>query len=200
MNAGRKRSFDKDEALDKAMRVFWENGYAGTSLADLTSELGINKPSLYSAFGNKEKLFESSLNHYMTHYAQSQLQSLDNSSDASFKERLKNYLYDLIESHTNTKTPKGCFFVKSSCEAGSVAFPVEMSALLKEMNVMTQEMIYKMLEVERKAGQLPNDVPLEVMTNILITTMYGLAVQARSGKDKKTLLQVANYAVDKFTI
>ena len=52
MRAGRKRAFDKQEALDKAMRVFWASGYSGTSLSDLTTALGINKPSLYAAFGN----------------------------------------------------------------------------------------------------------------------------------------------------
>ena len=56
MKAGRHRVFDKDIALEQAMEVFWTNGFPGTSLSDLTTAMGINKPSLYSAFGNKEEL------------------------------------------------------------------------------------------------------------------------------------------------
>ena len=54
---GRPRAFDSEKALEKALEVFWRKGYDGTSLADLTEAMGINKPSLYSAFGNKEQLF-----------------------------------------------------------------------------------------------------------------------------------------------
>ena len=61
---GRPRAFDMDQALDQALHVFWEKGYAGTSIADLTEAMGINPPSLYAAFGNKEKLFKKALDRY----------------------------------------------------------------------------------------------------------------------------------------
>ena len=65
MAAGRPRAFDKEKALEAAMLVFWRNGYAGTSMADLTDAMGINKPSLYAAFGNKEQLFVAAVEQYM---------------------------------------------------------------------------------------------------------------------------------------
>ncbi len=68
MSAGRKRTFDEEQALEAAMRVFWQKGYVGTSLSDLTAALGINKPSLYAAFGNKEQLFASALARYGSRY------------------------------------------------------------------------------------------------------------------------------------
>ena len=68
MVAGRPRKFDKEHALEAAMLVFWRNGYSGTSLADLTNAMAINKPSMYAAFGNKEQLFKASLEQYINQY------------------------------------------------------------------------------------------------------------------------------------
>ena len=69
MAGGRKREFDKQNALNAAMKVFWNKGYLGASLTDLTEGMGINKPSMYSAFGNKEKLFLEATQYYIDHHA-----------------------------------------------------------------------------------------------------------------------------------
>ena len=61
---GRPRSFDVDVALDQALQVFWQKGYEGASLTDLTEAMGINRPSLYCAFGSKEELFRKALDRY----------------------------------------------------------------------------------------------------------------------------------------
>ena len=200
MNAGRKRTFEKDEALDKAMRVFWENGYSGTSLTDLTTELGINKPSLYAAFGNKEKLFEASIERYMTEYGMPRLQNLDANSDASVKEKLKKYLYSVIELQTEKESPAGCFFVKSQCESGSVGFPEEMTTLLDKMNGMNEEMINQFFESEIAKGHFPNNADPKEMSGFLLSVLFGLAVQARSGKTKEELQEIADYTINTFPI
>src|SRR3984893_8054267 len=62
---GRSRSFDIDRALDRALRVFWRKGYEGASLSDLTKAMGVNRPSLYAAFGNKEALFKKAIDRYV---------------------------------------------------------------------------------------------------------------------------------------
>ena len=64
MPIGRPRAFDVDEALDRALEVFWRKGYEGASLPDLTEAMGINRPSLYAAFGNKEALFRKAIDRY----------------------------------------------------------------------------------------------------------------------------------------
>src|ERR1700722_19683823 len=66
MPSGRTRQFDTEEALARALAVFWARGYEGATLAELTAAMGINRPSLYAAFGNKEQLFRKALEHYQT--------------------------------------------------------------------------------------------------------------------------------------
>src|SRR4051812_4655418 len=66
MPSGRVRQFDVDEALDRALEVFWARGYEGATLPELTAAMGINRPSLYAAFGNKEQLFRRALDRYQT--------------------------------------------------------------------------------------------------------------------------------------
>ena len=121
MSAGRKRAFDKAEALDKAMRFFWDNGYSGTSVNDLSAALGINKPSLYAAFGNKERLFATALEHYMTQYGAPLMERLAQPEEAPLAERMRSYLLGIVNLVSDTESPKGCLFVKSNCESGSAA-------------------------------------------------------------------------------
>jgi AcrR family transcriptional regulator len=195
MNAGRKRSFDKEEALDKAMRVFWENGYAGTSLAQLTSALGINKPSLYAAFGNKEQLFATAMEHYMDRYAAPALHQLTDPSDVPLKGRLRAYLFGIIDVISDCESPKGCMFVKSSCESGSVAIPGEIATSLQDMGMANEMALTNLLEAERLNGQLPEDIQVHDITSYLLSVTYGLTVLAQRGKTKEELMAVAEMAV-----
>ena len=108
MSAGRRRTFDKAEGLAKAMIVFWRDGYNGTSLSDLTAAMGINKPSLYAAYGNKEELFVSAINEYVLkhgvpHFANLLVINL------SLKERLQAYLESVAKMVSDSKLPGGCF-------------------------------------------------------------------------------------------
>ena len=169
MNAGRKRSFCKEAALDKAMRVFWENGYAGTSLAHLTEALGINKPSLYAAFGNKEQLFAAAMEHYMEKYAAQNMDRLINPPEAPLKDRLRAYLAGIIDVICDCDSPKGCMFVKSSCESGSVAIPGEIESSLNDMGLANEKALYTALEAEKQRVQLPEDSSVQDITGYLLS-------------------------------
>jgi AcrR family transcriptional regulator len=195
MNAGRKRSFCKEEALDKAMRVFWENGYAGTSVTHLTSALGINKPSLYAAFGNKEKLFSTALDHYIDQYAAQNMDRLINPPDAPLKERLGAYFSGIIDVICDCESPKGCMLVKSSCESGGVAVPSEIESSLEAMGEATEAALFNVLEAERLADRLPKDAPVQDITGYLLSVTYGLSVLARQGKTKQELSSVVEMAI-----
>ncbi len=118
MSAGRKRTFDKDRALETALKVFWRKGFVGTSVSDLTRSLGINKPSLYAAFGNKEQLFVSALTRYGRHYGLPHASHLLEPADAPLRQRLRAYLLSIARMVTDPDLPGGCLIAISSCDVG----------------------------------------------------------------------------------
>src|SRR5258706_8145264 len=105
MAGGRPRAFDVDEALDRALDVFWRQGYEGTALSDLTAAMGINRPSLYAAFGNKEELFGKVLDRYVSGPAAYAAAALDAPRARDVVEKL---VYGAIDLTTGPDTPTGC--------------------------------------------------------------------------------------------
>ena len=195
MTAGRKRAFDKAEALDTAMHVFWKNGYGGTSIADLTTALRINKPSLYAAFGNKEQLFEAALEHYASRYGAPLMERLTTPDDAPLKERLRSYLFGIVELVSDKNAPKGCLIVKTSCESGSHSFPDEVSSSVEKIGLATEQSLAKFLENEQKRGQLPRSANPRAWAVYLLSIIYGLSVLARHGKSRSEFRTVIDLAI-----
>lgn len=195
MKAGRKRAFEKNVALDKAMRLFWANGYSGTSLSDLTTTLGINKPSLYAAFGNKEQLFKASLEHYTEYYGKPILLKLLEPEDTNLEERLNAYMLSIARVVTDPVLPKGCFFVKSTCESGSEAVPEEITCLLNNMKNEREKTLIAIFSKEQKQGALPQETDVEQLTSYVIAVLYGIGVLAKNGATMKTLQPVIKIAV-----
>jgi len=195
MNAGRKRRFDKQEALDKAMRVFWESGYSATSVSDLTAALGINKPSLYSAFGNKEQLFRSAVDHYMTDYGAPLWQKLLEPSDAPLAGRLKAYLYGIVDLVSSKDSPQGCLFVKSTCESGKGAMPEDITHALVDQAKATEAHLVRFLQDEQSKGTLAVDADVKHLAKYVMSVMYGLGVLVKSGSTPRSLRSVADLAI-----
>lgn len=198
MSAGRKRTFDKDEALAKAMYLFWANGFAGTSLTDLTSTLGINKPSMYSAFGNKEKLFASALDHYLVNYRGPVMERFTNPTDAPLKQRLEAFLLAVIDVVAGAETPKGCFYTKSCYESDSAAIPEEVTSLLRDMESNNEATLLELLKAEVEKGELPESSDVQTLAKYLLTLMTGLSVQAKNGSSKEQLQDVVAVVVETF--
>ncbi|MEW8627944.1 MAG: TetR/AcrR family transcriptional regulator [Candidatus Thiodiazotropha sp.] len=200
MSVGRKRSFDKSEALDKAMRLFWENGYSGTSVSDLTEQLGINKPSLYAAFGNKEKLFQSALERYMACYAAPLLEQLTMADEKPLAERIRRYMNNIIELVSDTASPKGCLFVKSSCEAGGTGVPEEVTQALQNMGLATQQVLITLFDKEQRLGRLPATAEPKVMADYLMSVLYGISVLARQGRPKQELNSIIEMTINTLSL
>jgi AcrR family transcriptional regulator len=115
VSLGRPRSFDVDEALDQALNVFWRKGFEGTSLPDLTTAMGINRPSLYAAFGNKESLFRKAVERYEENTARRIHEALD---EPDVRVAVETMLRRNIEAITDSRNPPGCFMVQGALVCG----------------------------------------------------------------------------------
>lgn len=196
MHAGRRRTFDQDQALETAMRVFWHKGYAGTSLADLTEALGINKPSLYAAFGNKEQLFASALSRYGSRYGLPHARHLLEPPEAPLRQRLRAYLSSVAEMLTDPNQPGGCFIAHSSCEAGGGNLPEQAVSALAGVRRETQRTLSQAFAREQAAGNLAPERDPDELARYLMTLMMGMAVMARGGASLDEMEPVIAMAVE----
>ncbi len=194
MGAGRQRQFDKQVALDAAMRVFWANGYSGTSLSDLTDVMGINKPSLYAAFGNKEALFISALDHYMGEHGAPHNQELY-VSNKSLRSRLRAYLKSIARMVCDPSLPGGCFVATTTSESGGDCLPANASQAIARINQLTHDSFVDFFRREVSAGNLAKETSPEDLADYLLALQYGLGVMARKGTDLGTLDRVIECAV-----
>ena len=128
MAGGRPRGFDADQALDRALEVFWRQGYEGTALSDLTAAMGINRPSLYATFGNKEALFRKVLDRYADGPAGYAARALELPRARDVAEAL---VYGAIELTTGPHTPRGCINVRTAQACGPDAEPARHEAMTR---------------------------------------------------------------------
>lgn len=190
MAAGRPRNFDMDQALDQALRVFWEKGYEGASLPDLTEAMGINRPSLYAAFGNKEELFRKALDRYETGPTAFVARALEEPTARQVADRL---LKEGINMVTHPDHPGGCLAVQGALVCGDDAQPIREE--LERRRKAGEVLIRKRFQRAKAEGDLPADVEPNDLARYVTTVMRGLAVQAAGGATRKELLRVAELAM-----
>ena len=187
---GRPREFDAEEALQKAMVVFWEQGYEGASLADLTERMGISRKSMYAAFGNKEELFRKALQRYSegtVSYAVEALQA------ASAREVAETFLAGSVRANTRPGCPAGCLGVQGALavgETGRVARDI-----LTEWRNGGQGLLRDRFERAVEEGDLPADADPDLIARYVMTIGNGMAVQAAGGAAREDLQRVADAAL-----
>jgi AcrR family transcriptional regulator len=173
---GRPREFCVEQALAAALRVFWSKGYEGASMADLTEAMGITKPSLYAAFGNKEQLFVKALDLYEREKLDYVGQALAEPTARKVAEHL---LRGALENQTSSCEPKGCLGVISSVACGAEAESVRQFVL--ERSASVRSMLVARMERARDEGDLPAHIDVEGLTSYLYAILQGMAVQAGAG-------------------
>lgn len=184
--SGRKRKFDEQTALQAAMEVFWAKGFVGASLADLTKSMNINKPSMYSTFGNKESLFIKATQYYVEHNMKVHLDALF-APNTPLKKRLKNYMMSIVGMQCSTDQPKGCYLVLCQSEIAGGDIPAEASKLLIDIEVAPKTIFVDLFTSDEEAVSLGLDKNAEGNALSLYTALKGCAAMARS-KVKSTEL------------
>ncbi len=194
MAGGRQRTFDKQIALEHAMRVFWQKGYAGTSLMDLIEEMGINKPSMYSAFGNKEQLFISAMHNYIENYANKHTKYLYE-DELHLNERLKKYLLSIITSQCGQDGPTGCFVSVCITESCSEDMPLEAMEVIATIKNLGEELLVDFFSKAQKTKDLSTHHNAKRLGQYFISILHGTAAMARAGKTKKDLEAIVETAM-----
>jgi AcrR family transcriptional regulator len=187
---GRPREFDIDQALDAALKVFWRKGYEGASLPDLTQAMGINRPSLYAAFGNKEALFRKAIDRYMEGPARHLREALEEPTARAVMQRLFRGTIDLV---ADAKNPSGCFLVQSALACGDTADAVRQE--LAKRRTASEAAIRQRFAHAVADGDLPADTDPTILARFVATVSYGMAVQAASGATRDDLTKVARLAM-----
>lgn len=187
---GRPRVFDQDEALDKAMQIFWNRGYEGASIAELTKTLGINKPSLYSAFGNKQALFKKALSRYAAGPVSF---ARDVINEPTARKVAESFLYKAAEFLAEPSHPKGCMIVQGALSSGESADLVK-DILINYRNSY-ENLLAERFEKAKIDGDLPSDADPKALAKYLATMHQGMSVQATSGATKEELLKTASLAI-----
>jgi AcrR family transcriptional regulator len=179
---GRPREFCVDDALAKALYVFWSKGYEGTSLSDLTDAMGITRPSLYAAFGNKEALFRKALDLYEREKLAYVQQALEEPTARAVAERL---LRGSLEVQCSASEPKGCLRVISSVACGTEAESVR-EEVIERRKSSNRALVERFTRAEAE-GELPANMNPEGLADYLGALLQGLAIQAGGGATREEL-------------
>jgi AcrR family transcriptional regulator len=190
LQKGRPREFDAEDALDRALEVFWRKGYEGASLAELTEAMGINRPSLYAAFGNKEALFRQAFDRYADGPAAYTREALGAPTAREVAERLLLGSADLF---TDPRYPPGCLGVLGALTCGEAAESIREELCARRMSFEKQ--LRQRLERAKSDGDLPSDASCADLARLLMTVTQGMSVQAAGGASRKDLRRVAEMAL-----
>ncbi|MCB1754269.1 MAG: TetR/AcrR family transcriptional regulator [Gammaproteobacteria bacterium] len=194
MERGRPRTFDKEKALEAALAVFWRSGYQGASLAELTQVMGISKPSLYAAFGNKEQLYLSALKRYREKQLDKHARVL--AAETDLKPALRRFLRSVASMLTAPELPGGCMVVTSAVACDTASLPQQVIAAIGEtVNQSSFDLLRERLKAELAQRTLPADLSAERLADYFATIMAGMAVVAKVGISKKRLFATIDQAL-----
>lgn len=187
---GRPRSFDADQVLDRARAVFWNLGYAATSLGDIAAATGLNRPSLYGAFGDKHALYIAALEKTAAQSVESITRAL--ASDAPLRETLTGFYAAAIRVYrAGDAGPRGCFVVGTAVT--EAVDDADVRALLSRYLADCDALFAARFERAKAAGDFPAGLDPKSVAPIAAAAMHTLAIRARAG-DPETALQAIGHA------
>lgn len=190
LSPGRPRAFNPDKALDAALKVFWERGYEGASLAELTKAMGINKPSLYATFGDKAELFRKVVDRYTSRQNDLWEQV---SREPSARTALERILNAVADSLTSGQNPHGCLLVQSALTCSEESECIKKELALRRGDSDT--MLRLRLERAQKEGEIPPDADVAALSRYFSAILRGMSVEASGGATRQDLQNVIDLSL-----
>lgn len=172
----RTREFDEEKVLDAAMQLFWEKGYEATSLSDLTSRMGIQRPSIYSTFGDKKELFEAALRRYTMSRASEIRTKLQNTP--SVKEAFRHFFKEVAYEEYTEGLSRGCFCINTMVELAPHDEKFEI--LTREHQMYLSVIFQETIERGIQSGELDSSIDAKATAQALIVSLIGLTVILKS--------------------
>jgi AcrR family transcriptional regulator len=189
---GRPRAFDRDKALLGAMHLFWQHGYAGTSLADLQRVMGgIGAPSFYAAFDSKEALFREAVTLYSATEGEPMVHALATGSTA--RSAIERLLRAAVRTFSTSGKPHGCFLVLGAVNCTPANKSVEL--FMRDQRDFREKVIRARLERGVVEGDVPSAADLNPLASFYATVLNGMALQARDGASRKRLNAIVDCAM-----
>lgn len=182
----RTKAFDTDEVLDRALRIFWRNGYEGTSMQDLIDGMQINRASLYDTFGNKEALYLAALQRYQKQNREQMQQLLDR--HASVRAALDELLEMMIQESLNDPEKKGCFVVNATTGLAN-RYPT-INRLVSDNEQQVAYAFEKLIKQGQTQGEIGVERDVPTLSSYLFASLQGLRVLAVTNSDLPLLRQV----------
>ncbi|AAP25000.1 MULTISPECIES: TetR/AcrR family transcriptional regulator [Bacillus] len=187
---GRKISFNKERALNKAMHLFWEKGYDATYISDLIETMGISRSTLYDSFGDKDALFKLVLEQYKNYGSQKRNLLF---SDTNTKESLKSFFYQHIEKCYSDDIPKGCIITNSSLLIGQIDPSIE-EILINDFNEL-EKAFKQVIEEGKKKGEISQEDDTELVAYSLLSLNHSLNLMSMYKKEKKLAYNLVDKAI-----
>ena len=190
---GRPRNFDPNTALDCALEVFWQHGFQAASLADLTSAMGLSKPSLYAAFGDKESLYLKVLERYVALQIEQHTAIFDSEPDA--RQALEKFLRTMAALLADSTPPCGCLIVNGMADCGLASTPPAIEQALRKAVQRSEARLHRQFVRAQCDGQLAPQINAGDLAAFFTSLLAGLAVLAKSGTKRAKLDAVISAAM-----
>jgi AcrR family transcriptional regulator len=187
---GRHREFDVNLALDAALAVFWRKGYEGASYTDLTRATGVERPGLYSAFGNKETLFLRALERYYEHHLSFFPAALELPTS---RQVALHILRSAVELNTRYPEHTGCLGIHGAIAGSDDVEPIRQALI--DARAAGESSLRERFERAQREGDLPATANCSVLAAYVCAILHGMAVQAKSGFDREMLEMVVDQAM-----
>ena len=188
---GRPRSFDRAEALRRAMELFWAKGFAATSMSDLTTAMGIASPSIYAAYGSKEQLYREALAAYGASAGAEIADAVIAATTA--RGAVEAFLLTTAHVFSRPDRPAGCMVVLTAINAAGVSD--ETCAGLRQARAQSRDLLDNRLRGAIASGELPGGIDVAAITAFYVTVQQGMSIQSRDGASLEQLTAIAHSAM-----